>query len=61
MKKFSVYAYNDQDDKLLVYQTASIEQAVSVACALYSASDLEFKILDSDNDCCVTFIKPLKS
>lgn len=58
MKKFRIYAYNDQDDKLEVYCTDSIEQAVSVACALYSASELELKILNSNGESLVSFIKP---
>lgn len=60
MKKYSLFAYNDRDEKLLVYSSSSLEQIVSVACALYSASELEFKILDSTlKDCAVvSFVKP---
>lgn len=57
-KSFKVFAYNDQDDKLLVYQSASFPEAVSVAQALYSASELELKILNSKDDCIVSFIRP---
>lgn len=57
MNKYSVFAFNDQDDKLKVYQSASLEQAVSVACALFSACELEFKILDSSEKCIVTFFR----
>lgn len=57
MNKYSVFAYNDQDDKLKVYQSASLELAVSVACALFSACELEFKILDSNDKCIVTFFR----
>lgn len=57
MNKYSVFAYNDRDDKLKIYQTSSLEQAVSVACAVYVASELEFKILDSNDKCIVTFFR----
>lgn len=60
MKKYNLYAYNDCDEKLLVYSSASLEQIVSVACALYTASELEFKVIDSTlHDCAVvSFVKP---
>lgn len=61
MKKYSVFAYNDRDDKLLVYQSASFPECVSVAQALYNASELELKILNSNDDCIVSFIRPLSS
>lgn len=57
MKKFRIFAFNDQDDKLEVYRTDSLEQAVSVACALYSASELELKVINSDGDSLVSFFK----
>lgn len=58
MKRYRVFAFNDQDDKLEVYRTDSLEQAVSVACALFSASELELKVLNSIGDSLVTFFKP---
>lgn len=60
MKKFRVFAYNDNDDKMEVYASASLEEAVSVAVALYRASDLEFRIFDSEAkslNLVVSFIK----
>lgn len=57
--KFCVFAYNDRDDKLVVFSSASFPECCAVAQSLYSASDLEFKILNSEGQVLVSFYKPV--
>lgn len=58
-KEFTVFAYNDKDDKLEVYRSNSLDECVSVAIALFKASDLEMKILNLKGQTVVSFIRPL--